>query len=232
MQTFTKLLSVRSNLLCEKTSPVLYATECHFWERLWNKAGRERWSSAAKKPQHYLQNRRGWSCDSNLSSHSALVIPNKSSGFLCLWTQARGQHWHCAGAGTPSLAYTLLQQNTSSKGTFIGVSVSVGLCFWEDQNHKSLFSKASRYPLKPINHVRTGWALHTYSHAVLGNETVPNKGLWTHIFWLQEETNLSLKLFCSCLCQVSLFIISGTAPSVKVSKRWQPNGDILLRVHL
>lgn len=174
----------------------------------------------------------GWSCDSNPSSHSALVIPIKSSGFLCLWTQAQGQHWHCAGAGTPSLAYTLLQQNTSSKGTFIGVSVSVGLCFWEDQNHKSLFSKASRYPLKPINHVRTGWALRTYSHAILGNETVPNKGLWTHIFWLQEETNLSLKLFCSCLCQVSLFIISGTAPSVKVSKRWQPNGDIPLRVHL
>lgn len=133
--------------------------------------------------------------------------------------EARGQHCHRAGAGTPSLAYTQLQQNTSSKGTFTGVTVSVGSCFWGDQNLKSLFSKASKYPLKPFNRVSTGWALHTYLHTVLGNETVLNKGLQTHIFWFQEKNDLPLKLFCSPLCQVSLFLISCTAPSVKVSKR-------------
>lgn len=69
-----------------------------------------------------------------------------------------------------------------------------------------------------MNHFSTGWALHTYSHAVLGNKTVLNKGLQIHISWLQEETTLPLKLFCSPLCPVPLFLILGTAPSVKVSK--------------
>lgn len=35
--------------------------------------------------------------------------------------------------------------------------VSVGSCFWGDQNRKCLFSKASKYPLKLTHHISTGW---------------------------------------------------------------------------
>lgn len=84
-----------------------------------------------------------------------------------------------------------LQQNTPSKGT--GVKVSVGLCFWGDQNPNSPFPEASKYPLKPINCVSTGWLLHTCSHTALGNKSAPHTGLQTHTFWFQKKINFSLK---------------------------------------
>lgn len=182
MHTFRKLLSVRLNS-CEKMSPLLYTTECHFWEHLWNRAGRERRSSAAKNTQHCLQNRKGWSCDSDLSSDFPLVMPNKCSGSLYLWTQVQRSlrsaltlWWH---RDNPQLVPCSSKTHQAREHSQVWVW---GLCFWGGQNQKSLFSKASKH----LN-LWTTWAqagCYTPIHAVLGNKTVPKQDLQIHICWI------------------------------------------------
>lgn len=103
------------------------------WAPLWegprNKAGRERWSSAAKKPQHGLQNRRsGWPRASDLPSDFASVMPNPCSFPLPVGQVrselARGGCWNISSHLAPA-------PDAPSKGMLGGVKVSVGLCFLE-----------------------------------------------------------------------------------------------------
>lgn len=75
------------------------------WERPWTKAGTERWSSAARKSQPCLQNRRGcWPCALDLCSNSAPAVPNTCSSFLSLWAQEWGQRWGAGSCLTPAPA--------------------------------------------------------------------------------------------------------------------------------
>lgn len=185
-------------------------------ERLWNQAGRAGWAGAAEHPGTACNTWRG-ACD-RISSDFALVVPNKCGSFLSLWTKHEVGSDTEPARGHPPVLPPLQHSLRRGDRTFLGIMLGVGSHFWGDQNQKSLFLKASKYPLKPMNYVSTGWALHTYSHAVLGNKAVLNKGLQTHISWFQEEITVPLKIFFSAPCSVSLFHISGTAPLVKVSK--------------
>lgn len=182
IQTFRKQFSVRLNL-CEKTSPVLSATERPFGKVRETRLA-ERWDAAAKKPQHGLQNRRGcWPCDSDLSVTSVLSNP-------CTFPLPVDTSELSADLG-PALGCWLPPRSHSrhpKQGNVHRCEGECGLVLF------GAIRTLSPHPQKPqnthLNHlssVSTDWLLHTYSHSALGNQTASNLGLQTPFFGFRNQ---------------------------------------------
>lgn len=158
---------------------VLHTTERHFWERPWNKAGKERSSSAAKKSQHCLKE----------TKEADLVTAVFIGASLWLYHQNAAVSSTCGHGGK---CWNWEHKPLPPRG--------LGLVLLGDQRHKALSWKAGKYPLSLSScsiPACTGWAVSTYPHAAVGNKPTLKKGLPTDIFLFQKETHSPWTSFSS-----------------------------------